>query len=269
MIHPLLFVQTHTQMFILKHFRHTHYGRYMKRIHNTHLGESCFIIGNGPSLSADDLSALYENDIDTFAVNRIFKIFPQTKWRPTYYVSTDHVLIRDVLDEVNEIESKDKFIPLQNKYYHDIKIKNAHYFYRNDDRKKDSKEGFSLDCTDQVNIRGTVTIASIQLAAHMGYRNIYLLGVDHNFDKIITETGEIIVDPSVKNYFVEGYDNDVANEVVHNIGNTTKSYLDVQRFYSNNGVNIFNASRQTKLTVFPRVTFEEAVRDIQNGKKEY
>ena len=267
MIHPLLSIQAHTQTFMLKHFRHTHYGRYMKKIHNMHLGESCFIIGNGPSLSADDLKVLHDNNIDTFAVNRIFKIFPQTNWRPTYYVSTDHVLVRDILDDVNKIESKEKYIPLQNKYYHGIKIKKAHYFYRNDNRDKDQPEGFSLDCTDQVNMRGTVTIASIQLAAHMGYRYIYLLGVDHNFDKIITENGEIIIDPSVKNYFVEGYDNDVADEVVHDLGNTTKSYLDVQRFYSNHGVQIYNVSRQTKLTVFPRMSFEKAIKEIINDEE--
>ena len=264
MIHPLLSIQAHTQTFILKHFRYTHYGRYMKKIHNSHLGESCFIIGNGPSLSADDLTVLHDNNIDTFAVNRIFKIFPLTRWRPTYYVSTDHVLVRDILDDVNNIEAKEKFIPLQNKYYNGIVVRGARYFFRNDKRENDQPEGFSLDCTDQVNIRGTVTIASIQLAAHMGYRNIYLLGVDHNFDKIITENGEIIIDPSVKNYFVEGYDNDVADEVVHDLGNTTKAYLDVQRFYSNNGVHVYNASRQTKLTVFPRVTFEEAIKVIKN-----
>lgn len=263
MIHPLLSIQAHTQTFILKHFRYTHYGRYMKKIHNSHLGESCFIIGNGPSLSADDLTVLHNNNIDTFAVNRIFKIFPQTRWRPTYYVSTDHVLVRDILDDVNKIDAKEKFIPLQNKYYHGIVVKKAHYFYRND-----VDAGFCLDCTDSVFIYGTVTIACMQLAAHMGYRKIYLLGVDHNFDKIITDSGEVIVDTSVKNYFVEGYDDDVANEVVHNIGKTTRSYMTVQNFFSKNGVHIINASRQTKLTVFPRVTFEEAVRDIQNGKKE-
>ena len=98
----------------------------------------------------------------------------------------------------------------------------------------------------------------------MGYRNIYLLGVDHNFDKIITDSGEVVVDTSVKNYFVEGYDDDVANEVVHNIGKTTRSYVAVQKFFSKNGVKILNASRQTKLTVFPRVTFEEAIKVIKN-----
>lgn len=266
MIHPILSLQAHSQNIILKYFSKTPYGRYMKSIRNIHLGESCFVIGNGPSLSAEDLEVLYKNSIDTFAVNRIFKIFPMTNWRPTYYVSTDPVLIRDMLDEVNNLQIKGKFIPLQNKYYHNIVVKDAHYFFRNDVRDNDQPDGFSLDCTEQVNMRGTVTIACIQLAAHMGYRHIYLLGVDHNFDKVISENGEVIVNPDVKNYFCEGYDDDVADEVVHDLGNTTRSYMDVERFYSKHGVEILNATRKTKLKVFQVIEFEEAIKQIEERK---
>ena len=259
MIHPILSIQAHSQTFILKHFDKTPYGRYMAKIHNTHLGERCFVVGNGPSLTAADLTALHERGIDSFAVNRIYQIFPQTDWRPTYYVSTDAVMIRDHLDEVDNIPSK-KFIPLQNKYYLGIKVKGAHYFFRNDWRENDQPEGFGLDCTRQVNMRGTVTIACIQLAIHMGYRDIYLIGVDHNFDKIITEDGEVVIDPSVKNYFVDGYDDDVASEVTHDLGNTTRAYVDVRRFCDRHDIHVYNASRQTKLNVFDKISFEEAIR---------
>ncbi|MEE1327122.1 MAG: 6-hydroxymethylpterin diphosphokinase MptE-like protein [Oscillospiraceae bacterium] len=263
MIHPLLSIQARTQNFILKHFRYTPYGRYMTKIHNAHLGESCFIIGNGPSLTVDDLNTLHSKGIDTFAVNRIYQIFSQTPWRPTYYVSTDAVMLRDKLEDADKIPAKIKFIPLQNKYYLGIKIKGAKYFFRNDRREKDQPEGFSLDCTDQVNIRGTVTIACMQLAMHLGYKHIYLLGIDHNFDKIITENGEVIIDPSVKNYFIEGYDDDVINEVQHDLGNTTRAYYDVRRFINKTDVRIYNASRKTKLEAFERVTFEEAMEQIE------
>ncbi len=266
MIHPLLSIQAHTQTFMLKHFRHTPYGRYMAKIRNTHIGESCFIIGNGPSLTTDDLYTLHIKGIDTFAVNRIYQIFPRTDWRPTYYVSTDHVMIRDKLAEVDKIPAKIKFIPLQNKYYLDIKVKGAKYFFRNDLRERDQADGFSLDCTNQVNMRGTVTIACMQLAMHLGYKHIYLLGIDHNFDKITTETGEVIIDPSVKNYFIEGYDDDVINEVAHNLGNTTRAYYDVRRFVDKTDVKIYNASRQTKLDAFERVSFEEALAQIDSRK---
>lgn len=64
------------------------------------------MIGNGPSLTAEDFNTIAGNIIDSFAMNRIYKIFPQTDWRPTYYVNTDWALIRDVLDVVNTIPRK-------------------------------------------------------------------------------------------------------------------------------------------------------------------
>lgn len=266
MIHPLLSIQARVQNFILKNFKHTPYAKKMARLHNSHLNESCFIIGNGPSLTVEDLETLHAKGIDTFAVNRIYQIFPKTNWRPTYYVSTDAVLIRDKLDEVNQIPSKFKFIPLQNKYYLDIKVEGATHFFRNDIRENDQPEGFSLDCTEQVNTRGTVTIVCMQLAMHLGYKHIYLLGIDHNFDKIITESGEIVIDPSVKNYFIEGYDDDVSKEVQHDLGTTTKAYWAVRRFIDNTDVRIYNASRQTKLNSFELISFEDAISQIENRK---
>ena len=265
MIHPLLSIQARTQTFLLRHFRLTRHGRYMRKIHNTHLGESCFVIGNGPSLTAADLTALHDNHIDTFAVNRIFKIFPDTPWRPTYYVSTDAVLIRGILDEVNAMPVPDKFIPLQNRYYLGVKVRGAHHFFRNDRRENDPPGGFSLDCADQVNMRGTVTIACVQLAMHMGYRHIYLLGVDHSFDRVVTETGEVVVDPSVRNYFCAGYDDDVKDEVRHDLGTTTRAYRDLRRFCDANGVKVINASRQTKLDVFETASFDEVVAALSGG----
>lgn len=266
MIHPILSVQAHIQTFVLKNFKYTHYAMYLRKIHNSHLGESCFIIGHGPSLTADDLNVLWENKIDCFGVNRVFKIFPQTHWRPTYYVNTDAVLIRDCLDDVDKIPAKEKFIPLQNHYYLDANVKGVHYFFRNDIRENDQPEGFSLDCTNQINVVGTVTIASMQLAMHMGYRHIYLLGVDHSFDKIITEDGEVVVDPSVKNYFIEGYDDDISNEVQHDIGYTTKQYLRIAKFAKDHDVEIINATRTTKLTAFRCCSFEEALKEINERK---
>lgn len=238
----------------------------MRKIKDSHLGESCFIIGHGPSLNAADLTALRNNDIDCFGVNRIFKIFPQTEWRPTYYVNTDSVLIRDCLKDVDLIPAKLKFIPIQDHFYLGTNVKNAILFFRNNNRKKDQPEGFSLDCSEQLNTLGTVTIDSMQLAIHMGYRHIYLLGVDHSFDKVISENGEVIIDPSVKNYFVEGYDEDIINEVTHDIGNSTRQYLRIGKFAKEHDIEIVNATRVTKLTAFRQCTFEEALEEIKSRR---
>ena len=66
--HPILSVKARWVNFAVRHFKYTPYYSGMKRIHNTHVGESCFVIGNGPSLTAADLDTLAENHIDSFAM---------------------------------------------------------------------------------------------------------------------------------------------------------------------------------------------------------
>ena len=59
----------------------------LKKYKNIHKGQRCFIIGTGPSLSVEDLEKL-KGEI-TFGSNRIFEIYSQTDWRPTYYMNQD------------------------------------------------------------------------------------------------------------------------------------------------------------------------------------
>ena len=66
---------------------------------------------------------------------------------------------------------------------------------------------------------------------------------------------------------MEGYDDDVANEVVHDLGNTTRAYMDVKKFCDTKDVTIYNATRKTKLEVFEKVTFEEAIECILEREK--
>ncbi len=264
--HPIQGSRTKRLVWMLKHFRKTKYGRYLESIRGFRLGESCFIIGNGPSLTADDLNILKKNNIDSFAANRIYRIFPRTDWRPTYFINIDHVLIRDVLDEVNAITAKEKFFPVQILLNREFKKKVKSYRLFGNYFKPSTAE-FSLDCTDKIRGRGCVTISAIQLAAHMGYRQIYLLDIDHSFTSETDAKGNTTINSDVKkNYFCDDYD-DIKTEVKYHTNDTTLGYADAQAFYSKNGVTIKNASRTTRLEVFPKISFEEAVEEISKQKR--
>ena len=60
-------------------------------------GRRCFIIGNGPSLTLEDLETL-GSEI-TFATNRIYHIYEQTAWRPSFYCIQDFTLIKEVFKD--------------------------------------------------------------------------------------------------------------------------------------------------------------------------
>lgn len=240
-----------------KHFERTRDGKRLKQYYNKHRDERCFIVANGPSLRTEDLELLHKKGEITFAMNRIFKIFPETNWRPTYYVCEDELIAKDCLAEINVIEATEKFIPIEIKWWHDINIDNALYFHLNYKEEENFKYGFSTDIPHQIDCRGTVTCTCLQLAAYMGFSEIYLIGVDHNFQKIIDENGNIIEDKTVKDYFIEGYDADIKNEVVHDMGHTTRSYIGMKKYCDESKrTTIYNATRGGKLEVFQRVDFD-------------
>ena len=95
-----------------KNYEKTKYGRALLKLKDQHRGERCFVIGNGPSLSPEDLQKLHENGIACFATNRIYKMFDRTDWRPTYYVSEDVNVLRGVQKEASQVPAEIKFIPV-------------------------------------------------------------------------------------------------------------------------------------------------------------
>ena len=253
-----LYIESKVQNYQSKNFSRTKMGKELKKYKNKHIGERCFILGNGPSLTPEDLTTLHENGEITFATNRIYNIFDKTEWRPTYYCCEDELIIKEKQEEIENIPCEAKFIPINLKWYHEVSIKDANYFYINYNRDSHDKYSFSTDISKQINCRGTVTFTCMQIAAYMGFSEIYLLGVDHNYQKIIDDNGNIVEDKSVNDYFCEKYDEDIKDVVVHDMGNNTRAYIDAKAYCDESKkTTIYNSTRGGKLEVFQRVNFDE------------
>ena len=255
-MHLIKSIIARKQNYILNHFEESKYGKKITRLKDIHNGERCFIVANGPSLTADDLNMLHTKGEYTFGMNRIFKFFEKTEWRPTYYVCEDILIFNDCIDEINSIESKIKFIPINHHFFNGININNAYYFLANYCREKDFPNSFSTNIAKQMDSMGTVTFTCINIAAYMGFSEIYLLGVDHNYHVIKDEYGNTIVDDSVKDYFCDNYDNDIQDIVVHDMGQNTRAYRKAKAACDELGTTIYNATRGGKLEIFHRVNFD-------------
>lgn len=244
---------------VLKNYEKTPYGKRIAQLRNKHSGQRCFIVANGPSLRPEDLDLLQQRGEITFGMNRIYKLFDQTQWRPTYYVCEDELIAQSQQPEINAIEAEAKFIPIELKWWHGVKIADAVYFHLNYKEEERYPCSFSTNIAHQLDCRGTVTFSCMQLAAYMGFSEIYLLGVDHNYRVTIDINGNVITDTTQKDYFCEGYDADIKDAVVHDMGNNTRAYMDGKKYCdSTNGkTTIFNATRGGKLEVFPRVNFDD------------
>lgn len=230
-------------------------GRKLAELKGLHHGQRCFIVGNGPSLRSEDLTRIYTNGDISFACNRIFHIFKDTPWRPTYYISQDEKVLASCVDDVNLIPSKKIFIPIELLWDSDIYVNEADYYHL-DSKDGDLHPSFSLDISKSVSISKTVVYTAIQFAVYMGIHEIYLIGVDHHFHISQKSNGDIVVDPTVKDYFVEEYNSDIDKQWIPNTDESTWTYIAAQEFSLKYGFKIYNATRGGKLEVFERVDFD-------------
>lgn len=217
-------------------------------------GERCFVIGTGPSLTAEDLTAL--SGEYTFASNSIFRYFDKTDWRPDFYSVCDrtyYLANKEGIDSVTV--KKQKFFPLdfalnfgfkdEYRYYLRTPYSVRHPRFRNNPLHA-FQEG------------STVTYHLLQLAVMMGFSEIYLLGIDFNYSLHKDNKGNIIRDDKVKDY---AFNDKAANYTIPNLEASYYSYCSAEEYCKkhNYKVRIYNATRGGKLEVFKRVDFDEII----------
>ena len=222
--------------------------------------ERCFIIGNGPSLNRTDLSQL-KNEV-TFAVNGFFLKTQELDWVPTFYVVEDHLVAEDRKLAIDAFKGPTKLFPAYLGYCFDA---SPDTIFFNHQPRKSYPEGFDFS-TDASNITYagcTVTFTCMQLAHYMGFKEIYLIGVDADYalpaDVEQSKSYGVGVldmksdDPNHfhPDYFGKGYrwhDPQVDKMVM--------AYTEARRITEETGRPIRNAGVGGKLELFERVPFQ-------------
>lgn len=254
----LYFYMNYKRKFEKNKYAETVHAEYIRSLKGTKRGKRCFIIGNGPSLNVDDLNKL--KDEDTFAFNRIFYMFEKTEWRPTYYMCVDSDVLSLNMSEIQKLELDNIILSYISKNMIDSSIvdkKNIHFLYDYSrftvNRYAFDKPYISEEVSDHFCFCFTVTYDAIQLAMYMGYSEIYLIGVDHNYSVKTDSKGRITRDDSVKDYF-EGLEK--TSITLMNYEATTAAYKCAREYADKHGIKIYNATRGGKLEEFERIEFD-------------
>lgn len=215
-------------------------------------GKRCFIIGNGPSLTLEDLELLKNEDC--FASNSIYKLFDKTEWRPKYYVSQDVKVLDDLSDDFGYISRECENVFLNTyvceKYPLVCKCKNVYPLFVDTFDDDIHFPQFSKDIEKCIAEGYTVTYSCIQIAVYMGYSEIYLLGCDHNYSSTYKIDGSVKNDSSVERNYMTLIDHKLIN--LPRLDKTTIAYRKARIECEKRGINIFNSTRGGKLEVFER-----------------
>lgn len=211
---------------------------------------TCYIIGNGPSLTPEDLKIL--SPYDCFVSNGFYRIQDQIDFIPTYYVIQDRYCMDS--EKANSLSAKNILFGDYFCRTHTITRENVYCFptKRTIGKQKIIFGNLNQKITDAY----TVTFSMIQIAVSLGYKNIYLLGIDHNYPFTYDEQGNVKKDETITAHFYRG---EKVDDFICNVEGMNRAYLCAKEFADSNEIKIINVTRGGKLEVFDRKNLEDAI----------
>jgi hypothetical protein len=257
---------------------------------NIHEGKKCFIVGNGPSLKKMDLSKIH--DELTFTVNNIMfnrGVYEQinTDYHviidPSYFLldlekEEDLAKIK-LLESVNFEEKKPVFftsiegLNFYNKSGLD-KVLNLFYLFQHKNLTSSFKKEINL--TKNILSSQNVIQAAILAACYMGFKEIYLIGVDMTSIFLTFESNEDGEKDIVKEYHVYNYTNTEKRRIVENgylhdnefmlydYAKTFTIFKGLKQYAEQQNIKIMNATVGGGLDVFDRVKYETLFTERDN-----
>ncbi len=235
-------------------FAHSHLTRVgreaktkLDALRGRHSGEKCVIIGNGPSLRNTPMDLLA--NVPTFGLNRIYLMRDQLGFEPTYHVVVNRLVVEQCAEDFNRIET-----PLFTTFSNSDVIRsrsNTHFLNRI------VGPHFSRNCSYGIWEGATVTYVAMQLAYHMGFSKVALVGVDHRFSvsgpahQVVESNGadNSHFDP---NYFGKGFRWQLPDLDTSEVG-----YAYARRAYESAGRQIVDATVGGALQIFPKASLED------------
>ncbi len=211
-----------------------------------HKGQRCFIIGNGPSLKRTDLSRLKGEF--TLGQNRIYLAFPELGFTTSYYLSVNDLVVEQCRDDIRNLPMP-KFIswrarrwlqPSDNLYF-------IHTTY--------TGEKFARDIRERIWEGGTVTYTSLQVAYFLGFSQVILVGVDHNYVTQGKPNETVVSQGDDPNHFDPGYFGKGFRWQVPDLIQWEEAYRLARRTYEAGGRKVVDATIGGKLRVFDRVDY--------------
>lgn len=227
-------------------------------------GQSCVIVGNGPSVDRNDLNRLARADIVTFACNKFYMSYGSHELQPTFTLACDRQVIQDSGEKiVSECASQAVFFAC------DADLECPYGGFTRLVRQEFTLEQQVVFCATPlfgIPSMGSVVIFGIQLAYFMGFDAVYLYGIDHDFhvvrDPKSTDPWRQAVNDN--NHFIPNY-REGAPWAPPSTDLIEAGFLLCQERFDSESKRLINVSRKTQLPHIPRAKFESLFAAAEHG----
>jgi hypothetical protein len=188
-------------------------------------------------------------------------IFDETNWRPTYYSVEDHLVFQQNIDKIKSLQGTTKIFP---DYSYDFFGDDPRIIYfcfphngnPDDPLASDDFPGFSNDAANAVFWGSTIVYTQLQLAVHMGFKEIYLIGVDSHYILPPQKKDSYYISEGEKNHFHPDYRTPGEKWNQPNLDVHMRSFHCAKNYCEGTGIKVFNATRGGKLEIFKRIDLD-------------
>lgn len=219
----------------------------LRELRDSQRGKRCFILGNGPSLRQTNLNLLREEI--TFGLNRIYLLFPEMGFPTTYLVAVNRLVLEQCAEELLSLPMV-KFVPWSSRKYIHIQAENRIFLNTTCRR-----PGFAQDVRRPIWTGATVTFAALQLAYHMGFETVILIGVDHSFATKGKPHTTIVSEGDDPNHFSPNYFGKGFRWQLPDLETSEIAYRMARQAFEQAGRQVLDATIGGKLTVFEKVDY--------------
>ena len=225
------------------------YAPKLKQFKDKHKGQDCFIIGNGPSLASMDLTPL--NNYHTFGLNKIYLLFDKVDLNLSYHVAVNRLVIEQSAREFKNL-SCPTFLSFRNSS--DRKQYGEHVYYLF----TSGTYTFHRNIIEKIWDGATVTYVAMQIAYYMGFKRIFLIGVDHNFKASGAPNEKQFMKGEDLNHFDPNYFGNKEWQLP-NLEASELAYHLAGYFFIKDERRIYDATVNGKLEIFSKISYEEAL----------
>jgi hypothetical protein len=224
----------------------------LHRLRNSYVGKKAVIICNGPSLRKVDFDSLVDTDIYFFGLNKINLLFDETRFRPNAVVACNQFVIEQNKDFYN---STDLQLFINSDQASIIKNRgNVVYLNYSALPRK-----FARDCSVSLFQGHTVTYVAMQLAFHMGFQELALIGCDHHFETKGASNKTVTAGETDPNHFHPKYFADGVKWDLPDLLGSEYHYDLADKMFKHFGRRIINCTDGGKLEVFERMPLQEFI----------
>lgn len=226
----------------------SHSASRLEWLKDRHLGETCVIVCNGPSLNHMNLKWL--KNYTTIGLNKIFLGFIKFGFYPRYYLCVNPTVFSQSFDNIRKLNCV-KFIG--NRVDADV-AEDALTYSINTQR---PPERFCKDISKGVREGGTVTYAALQIAYYLGFKRVVIIGMDHNFSYEGNPNQSTVMQGADTNHFIDNYFGYGQSWDNPDLEKSEQSYQIARDIFAAEGREILDATLDGKCQVFKKVNYRE------------